>query len=159
MLSCEMRARLCAPQTTPNVVKRLARRTGFRLLKKTKRPWLATWGKRMKPVAYRTAHRFAKLNHLPGSGCIGRKDRLYINLCGQAARVGKKEYDFFPLTFLLPEQRQSFERKYKKVRKGTPWIVKPRAAARGAGIRVIHELQQIKADSTCLVQKYAPTRA
>uniref|UniRef100_A0A3B4B5W0 Uncharacterized protein n=1 Tax=Periophthalmus magnuspinnatus TaxID=409849 RepID=A0A3B4B5W0_9GOBI len=43
------------------------------------------------------------LNHFPGTFQIGRKDRLWRNLSKMAVRFGKQEFNFFPRTFILPQ--------------------------------------------------------
>lgn len=42
--------------------------------------WTASWGKHPTREGFRALNRFQKVNHFPGSWCIGRKDRLMRTL-------------------------------------------------------------------------------
>ena len=46
-----------------------------------------------------------KVNHFPGSWCIGRKDRLARTLLGFKRRLGRV-YDFHPEVYHLPSERR-----------------------------------------------------
>ena len=77
-------------------------KSGYRLVRKTEKEWVATWGKSMKPVQFRTMQENQKVNHFPGTFHIGRKDRLWKNYRRLQLKYGEEEFDFLPRTFCLP---------------------------------------------------------
>merc|ERR1719397_771572 len=139
---------------TPAIVKRCASNSGFRLMRKTCSDWGATWGKHMKPPAFKEIKETQKINHFPGTFNIGRKDRLWKNYHRLMLKHGKTEFGFLPRTFCLPADtkllRKVWERKGGKGR----WIVKPPALARGEGIKVINKWSQIPTTRPLVVQRY-----
>merc|ERR1719397_2390051 len=139
---------------TPAIVKRCASNSGFRLMRKTCSDWGATWGKHMKPPAFKEIKETQKINHFPGTFNIGRKDRLWKNYHRLMLKHGKTEFGFLPRTFCLPADtkllRKAWERKGGKGR----WIVKPPALARGEGIKVINKWSQIPTTRPLVVQRY-----
>lgn len=139
---------------TPAIVKRCASNSGFRLMRKTCQDWSATWGKHMKPPAFKEIKETQKINHFPGTFNIGRKDRLWKNYHRLMLKHGKAEFGFLPRTFCLPADtkllRKVWERKGGKGR----WIVKPPAMARGVGIKVVNKWSQIPKTRPLVVQRY-----
>ncbi|KAL0275035.1 UNVERIFIED_CONTAM: hypothetical protein PYX00_003025 [Menopon gallinae] len=110
----------------------------------------------MKSFVFRTLKDFQKLNHFPGTFQIGRKDRLWKNLFRLMVKFGKKEFGFIPKTYILPQDSKLLRTAWEKASglgKGQ-WIVKPPAAARGTGIKVVHKWGQIPKKRPLIVQKY-----
>ncbi|XP_053568407.1 tubulin monoglutamylase TTLL4 [Bombina bombina] len=138
---------------TPNVVKQTIARSHFRVTKKN-HDWLGCWGHHMKSPAFKTIRYFQKLNHFPGSFQIGRKDRLWRNLSKMQARFGKKEFNFFPQSFVLPQDIKLLRKAWEEGGTRQKWIVKPPASARGMGIQVIHKWSQLPKKRPLLVQRY-----
>lgn len=66
-----------------------------------------------------------QLNHFPGSFQIGRKDRLWRNLLKMQARCGKKEFNFFPQSFILPQDIKLLRKAWEEGGSRQKWIVKP----------------------------------
>ena len=95
---------------------------------------------------------FQKINHYPGTFCIGRKDRLTRCLSRFRRRVGSSNCDFYPRTHLLPSGYKDWKEDFQNS-KGI-WIYKPGANARGIGIKVITKLEQIGKNKTGIVQAY-----
>ncbi|CAM9488701.1 unnamed protein product, partial [Hapterophycus canaliculatus] len=62
-----------------NSVKNAFFRAGFSRTRSTM-SWTASWGKHPTREGFRNLNRFQKVNHFPGSWCIGRKDRLMRTL-------------------------------------------------------------------------------
>lgn len=92
-----------------------------------------------------------QLNHFPGSFQIGRKDRLWRNLSRMQSRFGKKEFSFFPQSFILPQDSKLLRKAWESSSR-QKWIVKPVSEAKGevdGGMRV--ERQQISSPAplTC----------
>ncbi|XP_071479544.1 tubulin monoglutamylase TTLL4-like [Diadema antillarum] len=138
---------------TPHVVKNCIARSGFRATKKGNE-WLGYWGKHMKAAGFKAIRDYQKVNHVPGSFQIGRKDRLWRNLYRMQLHHGKKEYSFFPQTFVLPFDLKLLKRAWEDGNSKQKWILKPPASARGIGIRVIHKWSQIPRRRAVIVQRY-----
>ncbi|NXK80440.1 TTLL4 polyglutamylase, partial [Amazona guildingii] len=146
-----LRWKMCT--ITPNIVKQTISRSHFRVSKKTN-DWLGYWGHHMKSPSFRTIKEHQKLNHFPGSFQIGRKDRLWRNLLKMQARCGKKEFNFFPQSFILPQDIKLLKKAWEEGASRQKWIVKPPASARGIGIQVIHKWSQLPKRRPLLVQRY-----
>ncbi|XP_010161103.1 tubulin polyglutamylase TTLL4 [Antrostomus carolinensis] len=146
-----LRWKMCT--VTPNIVKQTVGRSHFRVSKKSN-DWLGCWGHHMKSSSFRAIREHQKLNHFPGSFQIGRKDRLWRNLLKMQARCGKKEFNFFPQSFILPQDIKLLRKAWEEGASCQKWIVKPPASARGIGIQVIHKWSQLPKRRPLLVQRY-----
>ncbi|XP_069717413.1 tubulin monoglutamylase TTLL4 isoform X2 [Phaenicophaeus curvirostris] len=146
-----LRWKMCT--VTPNIVKQTVGRSHFRVSKKSN-DWLGCWGHHMKSSSFRVIKEHQKLNHFPGSFQIGRKDRLWRNLLKMQARCGKKEFNFFPQSFILPQDIKLLRKAWEEGASRQKWIVKPPASARGIGIQVIHKWSQLPKRRPLLVQRY-----
>ncbi|NWS27093.1 TTLL4 polyglutamylase, partial [Polioptila caerulea] len=140
-------------RVTPNIVKQTIGRSHFRVSKKSN-DWLGCWGHHMKSPGFKAIREHQKLNHFPGSFQIGRKDRLWRNLLKMQARCGKKEFNFFPQSFILPQDIKLLKKAWEEGASRQKWIVKPPASARGIGIQVIHKWSQLPKRRPLLVQRY-----
>lgn len=160
---------------TPIVIRKVLFNTGFRLLKSKWNEWLrfelliklitflsstetndymGVWGKHMKSPCFKTVRSYQKINHIPGSFQIGRKDRIWRNLQTQMSRHGRKEFNFMPHTYILPHDLKQLRRVWPKYnQKNTKWIIKPPASARGTGIKVVNKWTQIPKRKPLIVQK------
>lgn len=115
---------------------------------------MGVWGKHMKSPCFRTLRSYQKMNHIPGTFQIGRKDRIWRNLQSQMSRNGKKEFSFMPHTYILPQDLKRFKRLWPRYeQKNTKWIIKPPASARGTGIKVVNKWTQIPKRKPLIVQK------
>ncbi|NXC76350.1 TTLL4 polyglutamylase, partial [Anhinga anhinga] len=146
-----LRWKMCT--VTPNIVKQTVGRSHFRVSNKSN-DWLGCWGHHMKSPSFRAIREHQKLNHFPGSFQIGRKDRLWRNLLKMQARCGKKEFNFFPQSFILPQDIKLLRKAWEEGASRQKWIVKPPASARGIGIQVIHKWSQLPKRRPLLVQRY-----
>ncbi|XP_062861890.1 tubulin polyglutamylase TTLL4 [Trichomycterus rosablanca] len=138
---------------TPNIVKHTVARSYFRATKKN-HDWLGCWGHHMKSPGFKAIREYQKLNHFPGSFQIGRKDRLWRNLSKMQTRFGKREFGFFPRSFVLPQDMKLLKKAWEDGGSRQKWIIKPPASARGIGIQVIHKWSQMPRKRPLLVQKY-----
>ncbi|KAM4697552.1 tubulin monoglutamylase TTLL4 [Rhinophrynus dorsalis] len=138
---------------TPNIVKQTIARSHFRVSKKS-HDWLGCWGHHMKSTAFKSIRGYQKLNHFPGSFQIGRKDRLWRNLSKMQVHYGKKEFNYFPQSFVLPQDIKLLRKAWEDGGNRQKWIVKPPASARGMGIQVIHKWSQLPRKRPLLVQRY-----
>lgn len=70
-------------------------------------------------------------------------------------RNGRKEFNFMPLTYILPQDVKRLKRLWPIFdERNTRWIIKPPASARGTGIKVVSKWQQIPKRKPMIVQKY-----
>ncbi|XP_034940775.1 tubulin polyglutamylase TTLL4-like [Chelonus insularis] len=138
---------------TPQLVRRTVVNSGFRLEKKSQE-WLGTWGKHMKSNCFKYLQNNQKVNHFPGTFHVGRKDRLWRNLCRMMIKHGRREFGFVPRTYVLPQDLRSFRQTWEKTGGKEKWIIKPPASARGLGIRVVHKWSQIPKKRPLVVQQY-----
>lgn len=138
---------------TPLLVRRTLVNSGYRMVKKSPE-WCGTWGKHMKSLAFKSVRESQKVNHFPGTFQIGRKDRLWRNLSRMIIKHGRKEFGFVPRTYVLPQDFRGFRQAWEKTGGREKWIVKPPAAARGTGIRVVHRWSQIPKKRPVIVQQY-----
>jgi tubulin polyglutamylase TTLL4 len=115
--------------------------------------WNVRWGKPLCSDDLRALKWFQRVNHFPGAGLLGRKDRMASNI-QRSARTWPDEFNFIPRTYELPSQRALFEVKFKEAPTGTLWIVKPVASSCGRGIRVVSQLSEIREKKTCIVSRY-----
>lgn len=138
---------------TPNIVKQAIARSHFKISRRNN-DWLGCWGHHMKSPGFRVIREHQKLNHFPGSFQIGRKDRLWRNVSKMQARFGKKEFNFLPQSFILPQDIKLLKKAWEDCGSRQKWIVKPPASARGIGIQVIHKWSQLPKRRPLLVQRY-----
>lgn len=100
-----------------------------------------------------------RLNHFPNTYEITRKDNLARNLNRLQRACGTEgmRFDFFPRSWILPAELQSF-RKYAQTQRaaGRPktFIYKPTNGARGVGIGLTRQPESVPTDEPLLVQEY-----
>ena len=70
---------------------------------------------------------YQKINHYPGMAAISRKNHLGRNL-KKLFKVYKKEFAFFPLTWLVPTEYHELREFFAKKKKDYMFIVKPEAS-------------------------------
>ncbi|CAH8827517.1 unnamed protein product [Trichobilharzia szidati] len=154
---------------TPNVVKRVLKRSNFRMTLKSSE-WIGYYGNHLKPFGFRPIREYQKVNHFPGSFQLGRKDKLWMNLNQMRSYFGKKSIDFVPRTFCLPTDLKLLKEFWSRYE--TPnstasnidglstlntrprWIMKPPASARGIGIKLIRSWSDIPKQRRVLIQSY-----
>ncbi len=81
-------------------------------------------------------NKYQKISHFPGCWYIGRKDFLWRGI-NRIRRSHPVQYNFVPITYLLPGDFQRFEMARENADKKDLWILKPAAAACGRGIKMI----------------------
>lgn len=95
-------------KTTGSVVKNMLRRVGFRPTAKS--GWVGQWGGHMKDAVFKKLLPSQKVNHLPGSFCIGRKDSLWKHISRMATLHSKDDWDFLPECFIMPRDKKRLKR-------------------------------------------------
>lgn len=98
-----------------------------------------------------------RLNHFPKSTHITKKDGLARNLRRMRTSYGGSLFEFFPLTFLLPNEYKKFVAEFSKQDGGQQsnyWICKPTEQSCGRGIFIFKDLGDLTYDCAVVVQKY-----
>ena len=93
-----------------------------------------------------------KVNHFPNMNCLSRKDKLCMNL-SRMLRFFDSEYDFFPKTWILPEDWSALRTEMCWNANAT-YIVKPEASSQGRGIFLIKSISNICSTERYVVQRY-----
>lgn len=108
------------------------------------------WSKHQTDSQMKDLNCLQKINHFPGSWCVGRKDRLLTTI-NAMKRIRGHAFDFHPDGFVLPHEFDALlrvvraeadaaKRSTKKVTNNL-WILKPVAASQGKGIKVVNSQQ------------------
>lgn len=100
-------------------------------------------------------HLFQKINYYPGIYVLARKNILGLKLMSMKEKF-KHHYDFFPMTWMLPQQYSEFRQYYedKPVGKTRTYIVKPEADCQGRGIFLTRKLEDLENGKHYVVQRY-----
>lgn len=97
------------------------------------RKWNASWGRQYQQREYMLCQSWQKINHWAGAFLMGRKDHFNTRMQELKERI-KEKMDFYPESYLLPQQEEELEKHWKDHRL---WIVKPSASSRGKGIHLL----------------------
>ncbi|CAH8631174.1 unnamed protein product [Dicrocoelium dendriticum] len=116
--------------------------------------WIFYFGKHMRPQVFRSIREYQKVNHLPCSFQLGRKDRLWRNVFHMQNRCGRENFSFMPETFCLPGDLEALKKAWDEDGADQRWILKPPASARGIGVRLITKWAQVPKKRQAIVQRY-----
>ena len=102
------------------------------------------WYKLLKPTQ--------RVNHFPGIEYLARKKSLakHLNIMYD---IYPEMYDFYPRTFLLPEDANKLK-EYAGNKRNKTYICKPDASCQGKGIFLTRNLEDIDFGSQIVVQRY-----
>ena len=105
-------------------------------------------------VDFNKLNEMVKINQFPAMHELGRKDNLFKNYAAMRKKFGKTDFNFMPLTFMLPADKKKIV-SYMKKHPDQFWIIKPPNLFCGMGIRVINKFSDIpnKKSQLC-VQSY-----
>jgi len=96
--------------------------------------------------------RYQRINHFPMMSTLARKGGLSKNLT-RLYKFFKKEYNFFPRTWVLPREWNSFKKQFTKKRNKT-FIVKPDASCQGKGIFLTRTYENVNRQELQVAQRY-----
>ncbi|XP_017885108.2 tubulin polyglutamylase TTLL4 [Ceratina calcarata] len=136
----------------PQIVTHTVRRSGFRITKDSTANWCGTWCSTLAYSKLRQPKKFSKVNHFPSSIELGNKISLWRNFRRMRKKFGINDFDYMPLTFILPEERENLRKLMQK--NGGIWIVKPPNSCAGSGIKIISRLYEIPNYDSLVVQRY-----
>ena len=137
---------------TPNVVRTCVREAGFKYTAGDE--WIGYYGKHMKARGFKSIAAFQKFNHFPGSFQLGRKDSLWRNVTKMQMKNARKEFAFLPQTYILPGEYEQFKFQWDSQLPGERWIKKPLASARGIGVELVQNFDDIPKDKPMIIQRY-----
>ena len=95
---------------------------------------------------------YQKINHYPSMWCITKKNHLGKNLM-RMRREYPKDYNFFPLTWLLPCDWNDFRTQLIQQSTRT-YIVKPESLSQGKGIFITKNCESLDINDHYVVQRY-----
>ncbi|KAI8609514.1 tubulin-tyrosine ligase family-domain-containing protein [Chytriomyces sp. MP71] len=130
---------------------------GFREAGPTQTDWNLFWSNgKIEAHEFRNFNKYQKINRFPRMHEMCRKDKMYLNFSRLKQVHGDRHFDFLPITFLLPQEYDTFYSQY--LRTGGRWIVKPVSSILMKNSEIIDSLAELptrmKADDKFLVQKY-----
>lgn len=109
-------------------------------------------GGHLKPLTLRSMSEFQKINHFPRSYELTRKDRLYKNVQRMQQIKGSRNFNFVPMSFVIPAEYQEFCAAFSRD-KG-PWIIKPVASSRGRGVHLVNHPDQVPLEENLIISRY-----
>lgn len=118
-------------QVMSTLTKTAFKHAGFTQTKTKK--WNASWGRQFDNDEFSSCKAWQKVNHFCGAWLMGRKDQLHKRMTALQKKLGNS-MTFYPESYLLPGERESLKRAWRKV---PLWIAKPVANSNGRGIKVL----------------------
>ncbi|PPK53328.1 tubulin--tyrosine ligase family protein [Marinobacter persicus] len=130
---------------------------------KSAEDWQACWYTGMPgPEYFEKVGPERKINHIPGNNVLTVKSRLYRSVMDLKDRVQRQEkgvgprtrrLDFMPHVYSMPEdyhyfQQAAWENPEKR------WLLKPKNASKGKGIRLVDDPANVPMDASWLIQEY-----
>ena len=106
---------------------------------------------------YKNCRPWQRLNHFPKSTKITKKDGLARNLRRMKTSYGGSIFNFFPRTFILPNEYKKFVSEFSREdgdKRSNYWICKPTEQSCGRGIFIFKDLHDLTYDCAVVVQKY-----
>lgn len=114
---------------------------------------------RFKMSEYKASSGCCRVNHLPGSNCITRKDLLVRNMRSQR-KIHGQVYNIIPTSFVVPVEYTKFAEHYSQLQESgnteAVWICKPTDMSRGRKIFLLSNISELAYDRQCVVQRYIP---
>jgi tubulin polyglutamylase TTLL6/13 len=144
-----------------SVVKRSASSLGWKLIDETapdkvKQNCHVIWVDKsfVNDKLFLSLQRWQRINHFPGMTHICRKTRLAHNLEIMRKKF-PSEFNFHPLTFILPQNYLAFKSLFVNGQSKQPFIIKPDGSAQGKGIFITNRLEDVQdLQMSCVAQQY-----
>ncbi|XP_043793759.1 tubulin polyglutamylase TTLL4-like [Apis laboriosa] len=141
-----------AKKNPTGIVTNTAKKSGFKTTNSSADNWCGTWCSTAAYSRLRRTKIYSKVNHFPSSIELGDKIALSKNFRRMKRKFGSKNFDFIPLTFILPDERYLLGKFMQK--NGGFWIVKPPDCCAGSGIKIVSHLYEIPTYRSFVVQRY-----
>lgn len=121
--------------------------------------WNLTWRTgRFAPSEYANCNGSCRVNHIPKSSAICKKDNL-VRHVRKARGVFGPIYNFLPTSFLVPTEYTKFAEHFSDLAERgekSTWICKPTGMSRGRKIFLLDDISGLAYDRACVVQRYIP---
>jgi len=128
--------------------------------------WDACWYTGMPEVGqFLKAGPDRKINHIPGNNALTLKNRLYEVLTALRDRLEEQygpdhehvaRLHFLPRVYSIPEDYHALQQAALDA-PGRHWILKPKNASRGRGVRVVRDVTAVPLEDRWMVQEYLGT--
>jgi len=116
--------------------------------------WTILWSSgHIKLSNYEKLNKYQKMNHFPRSNEITRKDLLYKNLSKLKELFPGTKFDFFPESYILPNEYTFLKEKMEK-NPSQLWIVKPVSLSQGRGIFLTKNISEIPSNYSYIASRY-----
>ncbi|RCV91689.1 amylase [Billgrantia montanilacus] len=123
--------------------------------------WDAGWYTGMPdPAQFKKVSPERKLNHYPGNNALTVKSRLHDTLVAVKDRVAQSfgtaatsRLAFFPRVYSMPEDYHDLQQT-ALAHPEKRWILKPKNASKGKGIRVLRDVADTPLETNWMVQEY-----
>ena len=126
---------------------------GYKISYNQRENWDLCWlDSGVTPDFVRRLKDYQKVNHFPNMACLSRKNHLGRNLA-RMQKAFKKDYEFFPKTWVLPGDWNELEAEINKGQ-GNTYIVKPEGLSQGKGIFLTKDINEIDLNEHNVVQRY-----
>ncbi|CDW79462.1 tubulin-tyrosine ligase family protein [Stylonychia lemnae] len=150
---------LCTAKTRYVVVKKACRQLGFKQTEDENADWDLYWCDTggITPEQLSKMLNYQRINHFPGMYQLARKNNLCRNLM-RMNRAFKQDYNFFPKTWILPQEMSEFRNQFNTTskKKAKTFIVKPVHLCQGRGIFLVRKFEDVdlKQGDQYVAQRY-----
>ena len=113
---------------------------------------------RFKPSEYSRSSTSCRVNHIPGSSAICKKDQLVRHIRKMRSCYGPI-FNFVPTSFIVPSEFTKFTSHFADLQEAgekSTWICKPAGMSRGRKIFLLSDPSALNYDRECVVQRYIP---
>lgn len=107
----------------PKLIRYTLEDNGFHEEKQTNKFSILWSSSGLRSSMFQGLNKFQKLNHFPRTSEITKKDSLYKNIARMQSIHGKKNFDFLPETYILPQDTRALAEAMDSSR--NMWIIKP----------------------------------
>lgn len=139
--------------TQYEVLQDCAEETNFRLTTDEDEDWDVWWiDGPILPTLLTKMKPYQRTNHLPACYVLARKNLLAQNLQNMQYMM-PEEYDFFPKTWILPQDSKNFKEQFNQ-KKAKTFIVKPEQQCQGRGIFLTRNCNWLIQGEHYVAQRY-----
>lgn len=126
------------------MVKKACRLLGFKFNDDENSDWDLFWDdtRGVTPEQLHAMRPYQRISHYPGMYQLARKNNLCRNLM-RMHRIFKEDYNFFPKTWVLPNENAEFRTQFSK-KKAKTFIIKPVHMCQGKGIFLVRRFDDIE---------------
>ncbi|CDW87803.1 tubulin-tyrosine ligase family protein [Stylonychia lemnae] len=139
--------------TQYEVLKDVAEDLNFNLSYEEEEDWDIYWiDGPVAPAFLLKMQAYQRASHFPGMFALARKNLLAKNLQAMK-KVFSQEFNFFPKTWLIPQDAKDFKAQFNN-KKAKTFIIKPEASCQGKGIFLTRNFDWLQAGEHYVAQRY-----